>query len=191
MPPAARQRPIMLGWGIAALNGNTSRPGAPRGRSSSRAGSRRRPWHWAATLVSSAPTMRPPPLAPRGPARTPHPSHAVLQNNPRGAPRDERRFPERRGGARAALRRGPVTAPNLEPGRHPLPQRQVRGGPGGVRAGRAKLAPDLRRSVFQARQHRLQARDKTRARESWGRATELNPGHELARANLEMLDMTP
>ena len=25
----------------------------------------------------------------------------------------------------------------------------------------------------------------------WSRATELNPGHELARTNLEMLDLTP
>jgi Flp pilus assembly protein TadD len=33
-------------------------------------------------------------------------------------------------------------------------------------------------------------RDHARARESWAQATSLNPGHQLARANLEMLDLT-
>jgi TolA-binding protein len=32
-------------------------------------------------------------------------------------------------------------------------------------------------------------RDHARARESWAQATSLNPGHQLARANLEMLDL--
>ena len=33
-------------------------------------------------------------------------------------------------------------------------------------------------------------RDLARARESWAQATALNPGHQLARANLEMLDLS-
>jgi tetratricopeptide (TPR) repeat protein len=56
----------------------------------------------------------------------------------------------------------------------------------------AKLAPDLGDDLyFKLGNIAYKRRDKTRARESWSRATQLNPGHELARANLEMLDMAP
>ena len=56
----------------------------------------------------------------------------------------------------------------------------------------AKLAPDLGDDLyFKLGNIAYKRRDKARARESWSRATELNPGHELARANLEMLDMAP
>jgi tetratricopeptide (TPR) repeat protein len=56
----------------------------------------------------------------------------------------------------------------------------------------AKLAPDLGDDLyFKLGNIAYKRRDKTVARESWSRATELNPGHELARANLEMLDLAP
>ncbi len=53
----------------------------------------------------------------------------------------------------------------------------------------AKLAPDLGDDLyFKLGNIAYKKRDRDRARSSWGRATELNPGHELAKANLEMLD---
>ena len=56
----------------------------------------------------------------------------------------------------------------------------------------AKLAPDLGDDLyFKLGNIAYKRRDKARARESWSRATTLNPGHELARANLDMLDMAP
>jgi tetratricopeptide (TPR) repeat protein len=54
----------------------------------------------------------------------------------------------------------------------------------------AKLAPDLGDDLyFKLGNIAYKRRETARARESWSRATTLNPGHELARANLEMLDM--
>ena len=56
----------------------------------------------------------------------------------------------------------------------------------------AKLAPDLGDDLyFKLGNIAYKQRDRDRARASWGRATELNPGHELAKANLEMLDFAP
>ena len=56
----------------------------------------------------------------------------------------------------------------------------------------AKLSPDLGDDLyFKLGNIAYKRRETARARESWSRATALNPGHELARTNLEMLDMTP
>ena len=52
----------------------------------------------------------------------------------------------------------------------------------------AKLAPDLGDDLyFKLGNIAYKRRDAGRAREFWTRATELNPGHQLARANLDML----
>jgi Flp pilus assembly protein TadD len=54
----------------------------------------------------------------------------------------------------------------------------------------AKLAPDLGDDLyFKLGNIAYKRRDTARARESWSQATSLNPGHELARANLDMLDL--
>jgi Flp pilus assembly protein TadD len=54
----------------------------------------------------------------------------------------------------------------------------------------AKLAPDLGDDLyFKLGNIAYKRRDTVRARESWSQATSLNPGHELARANLDMLDL--
>ena len=56
----------------------------------------------------------------------------------------------------------------------------------------AKLAPDLGDDLyFKLGNIAYKRRDTARARESWSRATALNPAHELAKANLEMLDLAP
>ena len=54
----------------------------------------------------------------------------------------------------------------------------------------AKLNPELGDDLyFKLGNIAYKKRDHARARESWAQATALNPGHELARANLEMLDL--
>jgi len=55
----------------------------------------------------------------------------------------------------------------------------------------AKLNPELGDDLyFKLGNIAYKRRDHARARESWGQATTLNPGHQLARANLEMLDLS-
>jgi tetratricopeptide (TPR) repeat protein len=55
----------------------------------------------------------------------------------------------------------------------------------------AKLNPDLGDDLyFKLGNIAYKRRDHARARESWAQATSLNPGHQLARANLEMLDLS-
>jgi tetratricopeptide (TPR) repeat protein len=55
----------------------------------------------------------------------------------------------------------------------------------------AKLNPELGDDLyFKLGNIAYKRRDHARARESWAQATSLNPGHQLARANLEMLDLS-
>ncbi|HET9465211.1 MAG TPA: DUF4388 domain-containing protein [Gemmatimonadales bacterium] len=54
----------------------------------------------------------------------------------------------------------------------------------------AKLNPELGDDLyFKMGNIAYKKRDHARARESWAQATALNPAHQLARANLEMLDL--
>jgi tetratricopeptide (TPR) repeat protein len=55
----------------------------------------------------------------------------------------------------------------------------------------AKLNPELGDDLyFKLGNIAYKRRDLPRARQSWAQATALNPGHQLARANLEMLDLS-
>jgi tetratricopeptide (TPR) repeat protein len=55
----------------------------------------------------------------------------------------------------------------------------------------AKLSPDLGDDLyFKMGNIAFKRRDRERARICWKRVTELNPGHQLARANLDTLDAT-
>ena len=74
-----------------------------------------------------------------------------------------------------------------EPRRPALSRGAVRRGVRGVRA-RGALAPELGDDLyFKLGNIAYKRRDTARARASWEQATELNPGHQLARANLDML----
>jgi tetratricopeptide (TPR) repeat protein len=186
---------MMLGWGIAALKRGEYQVAQGRlARALELMGTKPIPalWHWATTLVSAglddaAAALR----AARAGAEA-YPVNAVLQNNLAV-------LLELSGdsqSAEAALR----TALGEDPS---LPQISKNLADVLYRNGRyeeareayeraAKLAPDLGDDLyFKLGNIAYKRRDKARARESWTRATELNPGHELARANLEMLDMTP
>jgi tetratricopeptide (TPR) repeat protein len=55
----------------------------------------------------------------------------------------------------------------------------------------AKLSPELGDDLyFKLGNIAYKRRDHAKARVSWAQATALNPGHQLARANLEMLDLS-
>jgi tetratricopeptide (TPR) repeat protein len=55
----------------------------------------------------------------------------------------------------------------------------------------AKLAPALGDDLyFKMGNIAFKRRDRDRARACWRRVTEINPGHQLARANLDTLDAT-
>jgi tetratricopeptide (TPR) repeat protein len=186
---------IMLSWGVAALKRGEHQVAQGRlARTTELLGGKPAPalWFWAATLASAGLDDAPGALkAARAGVET-YPANPVLQNNLAV-------LLELAGdaqGAESALRTALGEDPSVPQISKNLADILYRGGryeearEAYERA--AKLAPDLGDDLyFKLGNIAYKRRDKARARESWSRATELNPGHELARANLEMLDMTP
>ncbi len=192
----AREDPrIMLGWSVVALKRAEFSVAQGRlARALELLGGRPAPalWHWAAALVSAG--LGDPAGALRA-ARAgveAYPASAVLQNNLAvllelsgdGA------------GAESVLRAALSEDPSLPQISKNLADILYRNGrfeearEAYERA--AKLAPDLGDDLyFKLGNIAYKRRDHERARTSWGRAAALNPGHELARANLEMLDLAP
>ena len=188
---------IMLGWSVVALKRGEHQVAQGRlARALELLGGKPAPalWYWAADARERGPRRRRGRAA--GGARRASgafPASPVLQNNLAVLLELSGRHGRRRDRAPGRAGRGPVAAPDLqEPGRHPLSQRPLRGRARGVRARRQAGPRSGRRPVLQARATSPTSGATSRlARESWSRATTLNPGHELARANLEMLDMAP
>jgi tetratricopeptide (TPR) repeat protein len=184
---------IMLGWSIVALKRGEHQVAQGRlARTVELLGGKPSPalWYWAATLASAglddpAGALR---AAKAGAAA--FPASAVLQNNLAV-------LLELSGdvaGAEAALRAALAEDPSLPQVSKNLADILYRNGrydearEAYERA--AKLAPDLGDDLyFKLGNLAYKRRDKVLARESWSRATTLNPAHELAKANLEMLDM--
>ena len=177
--PPARARDdarIMLGWSVVALKRGEHQVAQGRlARALELLGGKPAPalWYWAATLASAG-LDDDAGRAPGGPRRRrgATPSSAVLQNNLAVLLELSGDVAGRRDGAPRGAGGGSVAAPDLqESGRHPLPQRPLRGGARGLRARRQAGARSRRRPLLQARQHRLQA-----ARQGAG-PRELEPGH--------------
>jgi len=149
-------------------------------------------WYWAATLASAGLDDGSGALRTARAGAGAYPTNAVLQNN-LGV------MLELAGdvaGAETALRAALAEDPSLPQVSKNLADILYRNGrydEARVAYERAaKLAPDLGDDLyFKLGNLAYKRRDKSLARESWSRATTLNPGHELARANLEMLDMAP
>ncbi len=186
---------IMLGWSVLALkrgdfpvalvrllqtrqlHGGTAAPAL---------------WYWAATLASAGHDDTPGALRAARGGIAEYPASAALQNNLAV-------LLELTGdvaGAEAALRAALSEDPSLPQISKNLADILYRNGrydearEAYERA--AKLAPDLGDDLyFKLGNIAYKRRDKAMARERWSRATTLNPGHALARANLEMLDMVP
>lgn len=183
---------ILIGWSIAALKRDDFPAARERlARARELHGDRPLPplWYWAATLGAGADGDNDAALETARAGVAAHPAHAVLRNNLAV-------LLEASGDIAAAetLLRAALAD---EPG---LPQISKNLADLLYRSGRydealaayeraARLAPDLGDDLyFKLGNIAYKRRDRLRARESWAKAAELNPGHQLARANLDMLD---
>ncbi len=184
---------IMLGWGIVALrrgeypvaHGRLARVQELLGGKTPSA-----LWFWAATLAHAGLDDEESALSTAGAGAAAFPARAVLQNNLAV-------LLELGGdvaGAESVLRIALAEDPSLPQVSKNLADILYRNGryddarDAYERA--AKLAPELGDDLyFKLGNIAYKRRDHARARESWTQATTLNPGHELARANLEMLDL--
>jgi len=183
---------IMLGWAVAALKRADFAVAQGRiARARELMGDRVPPplWFWAAALAASG--MEDPETALQA-ARAgvdAHPAHPVLRNNLAVL----LELAGDTAGADSQLR----TALTEDPA---LPQISKNLADLMYRAGRydeayeayeraAKLDPDLGDDLyFKLGNIAFKRRDHAKARDGWTRATELNPAHQLARANLDLLD---
>lgn len=184
---------IMLGWAVCALKREDFPVAAGRlERSRELFGERPRPplWYWAATLAAAANEDHDGALAIAQEGIQLHPDSAALRNNCAV-------LLEVRGdiaGAEEMLKAAYAEDPAL-------PQVSKNIADLLYRAGRydeafdayeraAKLAPELGDDLyFKLGNIAFKRRDNDRARASWERATAINPGHQLARANLDMLEV--
>jgi len=186
---------VMLGWSVIALKRGEHQVAHGRlARAVELLGGKPAPalWYWAATLASAGLDDAGGALRTARAGAGAYPANAVLQNN-LGV------LLELAGdvaGAETALRAALAEDPSLPQVSKNLADILYRNGrydearEAYERA--AKLAPDIGDDLyFKLGNLAYKRRDKSLARESWSRATTLNPGHELARANLEMLDMAP
>jgi tetratricopeptide (TPR) repeat protein len=185
-------RPMLL-WGVIALKRDD--PEVAEGRLTKARelfGNRVAPplWFWAAALAAGTAGDLSRAVAVAREGVTAWPQHAVLRNNLAVLLEATGELAEAERLLRAALADEPS-----------LPQLSKNLGDLLYRAGRyddaqeafdraAKLAPELGDDLyFKLGNLAFRRRDRDRARDCWRRAAELNPGHQLARSNLEILDV--
>jgi tetratricopeptide (TPR) repeat protein len=186
---------IMLGWSLIALRRGEYQVAQGRlARAVELLGGRRAPavWYWAAALASAGVDDTDGALRAARAGVTEYPSNAVLQNNLAVL----LELAGDMAGAEAALRAALAEDPSLAQVSKNLADILYRNGrydearEAYERA--AKLSPDLGDDLyFKLGNIAYKRRDHGAARAGWSRATALNPGHELARANLDMLDLVP
>ncbi len=183
---------ILTGWGIVALKrGDAAAAESRLTRARELLGDRQAPahWYWAAALAQALAAKLDSAVAIAREGVDAHPGNPALRNNLAV-------LLEATGDAAAAdelLRAAFTDDPSL-------PQISKNLADLYYRAGRydeafdayeraAKLDPSLGDDLFfKLGNIAFKRRDHARARESWTRATELNPGHQLARANLDLLE---
>lgn len=183
---------LMLGWGVVALKRNDSEVATNRlARARELWGERPVPptWYWAMALAlaGQADLNEALKIAKDGVAA--FPSDAVLRNNLAVLLEMSGDLPGAEMLLRGALSEDPT-----------LPQISKNLGDLFYRAGRyddafeayeraAKLSPELGDDLyFKLGNIAFKRRDRERARVCWQRVTELNPAHQLARANLDTLE---
>jgi tetratricopeptide (TPR) repeat protein len=182
---------VMLGWAVVALKRGDAEVAIGRlERTRELLGERPRPaaWYWAMTLAQASSEQADLALETARDAVALYPEQPVLANNLAV-------LLELRGdvaGAEQQLRQALAADASLPQASKNLADLLYRAGrydealEGYERA--AKLAPDLGDDLyFKLGNIAYKRRDGTRARDCWTRATELNPDHQLARANLDML----
>ena len=189
----ARDEPrIQLGWGIVALKRGGHAQALERlQRARELLGQQPVPaaWFWAASLAHAAADR---PDAARETARAgveAHPGNAILKNALAVLLEAGGHVEEAERLLRAALEDEPAL-PQLWKNLADICYRSGRYDEASDAYERAlKLAPDLGDDVyFKLGNIAFKRRETARARERWLRATELNPAHQLARANLDLLD---
>jgi tetratricopeptide (TPR) repeat protein len=185
---------IMLGWSVVALKRSDNKVAQSRlARACELLEGKPVPalWYWAATLAASGldDTENALRIARDGVAA--YPTNAVLQNNLAVLLETSGDL----AGAEALLRSAlaeDAALPQVSKNLADVLYRNGRYEEAGEAYERAaKLNPELGDDLyFKLGNIAYKRRDYARARESWAQATTLNPGHQLARANLEMLDLT-
>jgi tetratricopeptide (TPR) repeat protein len=185
---------IMLGWGVTALKRNDPDVAVSRlQRAGELLGDRVRPptWYWAMGLAVACQGDLAAALEIAAKGVETHAQSAVLRNNLAVLQELAGELANAETMLRAALAEDPTLA-------------QVSKNLGDLlyRAGRydeafeayeraAKLSPELGEDLyFKMGNIAFKRRDRDKARVCWRRVTDLNPGHQLARANLDTLDAT-
>jgi tetratricopeptide (TPR) repeat protein len=183
---------IMLGWAVAALKRGEHAVALGRlARAKELLGERPVPavWYWAASLAHAGAEEAEPALAVARAGVAAFPQHAVLRNNLAVLLEAAGDLAGAEAELRAALAEDP-SLPQIFKNLADLCYRSGRYDEAYETYERAaKLQPDLGDDLyFKLGNLAYKRRDTARARASWQRATELNPGHQLARANLDMLE---
>jgi tetratricopeptide (TPR) repeat protein len=186
---------IMLGWSIVALKRGEAQVAQDRlARTRELLGAKPLPaaWYWAAALASAALDDAGGALRAARDGAGAYPANPVLQNNLAVLLEQAGDVVAAEAALRAALAEDP-SLPQVSKNLADILYRNGRYDDAREAYERAaKLAPELGDDLyFKLGNIAYKRRDKLQARESWSRATTLNPGHALARANLDMLDLTP
>ena len=185
---------VMLGWSVVALKRGEYQVAQGRlARALELLGGKPTPalWYWAATLAAAGSDDHAGALQTGRAGATAYPDHPVLQNNLAVLLEVSGDVAGAESILRAALAEDPAV-PQISKNLADVLYRNGRYDEAKEAYERAaKLAPELGDDLyFKLGNIAYKRRETARARESWSRATSLNPGHELARANLEMLDMS-
>jgi tetratricopeptide (TPR) repeat protein len=184
---------IMLGWSIVALKRGDHK--VAHGRlSQARELLNGKPvpavWYWAATLASSGLDDTESALRTAREGVEAHPNNPVLQNNLAVLLEASGDVTGAEALLRAALTED-AALPQVSKNLADILYRNGRYDEAAEAYERAaKLNPELGDDLyFKLGNIAYKRRDHARARQSWAQATSLNPGHQLARANLERLDL--
>jgi tetratricopeptide (TPR) repeat protein len=183
---------IMLSWAVVALKRSEHRVALGRlARAKELLGEKPVPpvWYWAAALAHGGAEEPEQALAVARAGVAAFPEHAVLRNNLAVLLESAGDLAGAEAELRAALAEDP-SLPQIFKNLADLCYRSGRYDEAFDAYERAaKLQPDLGDDLyFKLGNLAYKRRDAARARASWQRATELNPGHQLARANLDMLE---
>jgi tetratricopeptide (TPR) repeat protein len=185
---------VMLGWSIVALKRGDNKVAQGRlARARELLNGKPVPalWYWAATLASSGLDDSEGALRTAREGVTAHPNNPVLQNNLAVLLELSGDVDGAEAMLRAALTED-AALPQVSKNLADILYRNGRYDEAAEAYERAaKLSPELGDDLyFKLGNIAYKRRDHARARESWAQATSLNPGHQLARANLEMLDLS-
>ena len=185
---------IMLGWSIVALKRGDNKVAQSRlARACELLEGKPVPalWYWAATLAASGLEDADNALRTAREGVAAYPNNPVLQNNLAVLLEASGDMQAAEAMLRAALAED-AALPQVSKNLADILYRHGRYDEAAAAYERAaKLNPELGDDLyFKLGNIAYKRRDHARARESWAQATSLNPGHQLARANLDMLDLS-